>query len=277
MRPHSSKIAAACIALAGIALSGCGDSAAYSGPELNDHEASTLDCHSGESPPALGLMTSLPLIWPLGAEFEAIARGEVDRPWQNVVISQCFTIVPLDTLSPIAAIDPALPDADPIAGLNYLAVIQPRGLSPADNVALDDWVRAGGRLLLVLDPMLTGEYAVPLGDPRRPNDTALIPPVVKRWGLSISFDESAQSGDHLHGRNLDDHSGVLAYGTISRTDASDIKCEIGALEVRATCEVGDGRVTLYADAAIFEHRDGAGADGGQNAKAIRALMQYSFR
>ena len=63
------------------------------------------------------------------------------------MIEARYTLQPLDTLSPVPALSPDAPDTDPLAGLERLAVIQPRGLSPADNVALDQWVRGGGRLL----------------------------------------------------------------------------------------------------------------------------------
>ena len=113
-------------------------------------------------------MTSLPLYWPADAALADIAAGTAPPPWQRRAIEADYRLVPLDTLSPIPALSPDAPDTDPLAGLGLLAVIQPRGLSPADNVALDDWVRRGGRLLMALDPALTGDYEAPLGDPRRP-------------------------------------------------------------------------------------------------------------
>ncbi len=119
--------------------------------------------------PRLGLHTGLPLYRPLGLGVEAMVRGNGDVPWQRRAFERSNTLVPLDTLAPAPGLLPEDPPVDPLAGLERLAVIQPRALSPADNVALDDWVKAGGRLLLVLDPMLTGDYDLPIGDPRHPN------------------------------------------------------------------------------------------------------------
>lgn len=210
-----------------------------------------------QATPALGLMTSLPLYWAEGASLADIAAGTAALPWQRRAIETRYRIVPLDTLSPIPALSPGGPETDPLKGLERLAVIQPRGLSPADNVALDSWVRGGGRLLLVLDPVLTGEYAAPLGDPRRPVDAALIPPVVERWGLSISLpaDETAQG----HVGKVD----LLPAGAKACTQTGS---------AIAQCRIGKGEVTLIADAALFEHAELAGEGGEEIARVLTAAF-----
>lgn len=209
------------------------------------------------APAPLGLMTSLPLYWPLGAGLEDIAAGTAPAPWQRAAIEARYALVPLDTLSPIPALSPDQPDSDPLAQLDRLAVIQPRGLSPADNVALDAWVREGGRLLLALDPALTGEYDLPLGDPRRPTDSALIPPVVARWGLAVSFDEAqpvAVARQALAGA-------ALPLALPGQITAQGGDCTVLAQGAAARCRVGKGQVTLIADAALFEHPELAGKGG----------------
>ncbi len=219
----------------------------------------------------LGLMSSLPLYWPLGADMTAIADGSAEVPWQRQALSGDYAIEPLDTLSPIPALSPDAPGTDPLKGLTRLAVIQPRGLSPADNVALDDWVRAGGRLLLVLDPVLTGDYDLPLGDPRRPADTALILPVVKRWGLAVSFDE-AQAPAVIQSRLGAALLPLELPGRIAITDPAAAQCTMLAGSAAARCRVGKGQVTLIADAALFEHSELAGEGGG----ALRALVRAAL-
>jgi hypothetical protein len=216
----------------------------------------------------LGLMTSLPLYWPEGAGIAAIASGNAALPWQRNAIEQAYVVQPLDTLSPIAALSPDMPETDPLAGLDRLAVIQPRGLSPADNVALDRWVRSGGRLLLALDPALTGHYDGALGDPRRPVDNAAIPPVVARWGLAISFDDAQEPGVSTGSLGAAVLPMALS-GRVSITAAPDAKCTLAAGGAAATCKVGKGRVTLIADAAMFEHRELAG-DAGSTLRAVLA-------
>lgn len=216
-------------------------------------------------------MTSLPLYWPADAALADIAAGTAPPPWQRRVIEARYRIVPLDTLSPIPALSSDAPDTDPLAGIGRLAVIQPRGLSPADNVALDTWVRNGGRLLLALDPALTGDYEAPLGDPRRPVDAALIPPVVARWGLAVSFDEAQPLGALTV--PFGEASLPLALpGRITRAGAAGKDCTLLAQKTVATCRVGKGRVTLIADAALFEHPELAGEDGAAIAALLAAAL-----
>lgn len=246
---------------------------------------------------ALGVMTSLPLLFPLGGDFAAVTRGTSEVPWLGESLGRVFDIRALDTLSEIAAIDPDKPSTDPLAGLDRLVIIQPRGLSPADNVALDDWVRAGGHLLLALDPALSGHYDVAIGDPRHPSVTALIPPVVARWGLRMRFDPD---------QPRESRAAAFPGGSIPLLLAGEFValkagqqgdgCSILAEGAMARCTIGTGRVTLLADAAVFEHDRGSGhaqgrsegvnaqtgagdhyaGDHGEQAEALEALLAYAF-
>ena len=269
--PHrrNSNIVAGALLGAGLcaALGACGASATPEAPP----EAPLTEAAAAR--PALGLMTSLPLYWPLGADSGAIASGRAAVPWQRSALEQAFSLTPLDTLSPMPGLAADAPEVDPLAGLHRLAVIQPRGLSPADNVALDTWVQGGGRLLLVLDPMLTGEYDLPLGDPRRPAEVALIPPVVARWGMKVSYAEpdteagvvAASTATLPDGRILP----LADPGTLALLPEGKARCTLaGKSGVMATCRIGKGTVTLIADAALFEHPELA----GENGTALRALV-----
>lgn len=224
------------------------------------------------SQPPLGLMSSLPLYWPADAALADIAAGTAPLPWQRRAIETRYRIVPLDTLSPVLTVSPDAPETDPLTGLQRLAVIQPRGLSPADNVALDDWVRAGGRLVLVLDPALTGDYAPPLGDPRRPVDSALIPPVVARWGLTITFDET-QPLEPVTAPFAEGSLPLALPGRIAIAGAAGKACTLAADAAVAICRVGKGKVTLIADAALFEHPELAGEDGADLAALLAAALE----
>jgi hypothetical protein len=220
----------------------------------------------------LGLLTGLPLYLPLGADIGAIASGTASVPWQRQALERDYVLEPLDTLAPIPALSPRGAASDPLAGLTRLAVIQPRALSPADNVALDGWVRGGGHLLLVLDPMLTGEYDLPLGDPRRPSDGALIPPVVARWGMAVRFDE-AQSADATTRTLAGAVLPLVLAGEVTLEGPAAPDCTRMAEGAAATCRVGKGRVTLIADAAVFEHPELAGEGGATLRAAVRAGLE----
>lgn len=223
---------------------------------------------------SLGLMTSLPIYWPLGVGFDELIAEEGAVPIQRELLEKRFEIIPLDTLSPVGGIAEGGPEADPLARLDRLAVIQPRGLAPADNVALDKWVRGGGRLLLVLDPMLTGEYDLPLGDPQRPVDTALIPPVVKRWGVSVRFDENQAAERRLQIVNTP--LKVSLAGQIVLDETGKKNCSLLAEAVIARCLIGDGTVTLFTDAAVFENTERADQTGNSGQQPLPAFMDFAF-
>ncbi len=226
---------------------------------------------SDDALPELGLMTSLPLYWPLGAGVAELASAAASAPWQRAALEARHRLVLLDTLSPIAAPIPGAAETDPVAGLARLAVIQPRGLAPADNVALDNWVRGGGRLLLVLDPQLTGHYDLPLGDPRRPSQVALIPPVLARWGLAIRYDEQQD----LAGRSAAVGEGTIPLvlaGEVTLTADAARRCTLFAKGAAARCAVGKGQVAILADAAVFEAEE----PGDEARASLAALLAWAF-
>ena len=259
--PRPSRPAAALLTSTLLVLAGC--AAAPEAPAAAPRER-----------PALGLMTSLPLYWPLGAGIAELAAPDAPVPWQRGVLEAGHALVLLDTLTPVPGLTPEAPESDPLAGLERLAVIQPRGLSPADNVALDDWVRDGGRLLIALDPALTGDYDLPLGDPRRPVATALIPPVVKRWGLDV-FSPVFEDPATMATASPLPSGGMVplaAPGVIDIDRQGATRCTMMRGNALVTCRVGKGRVTLLADAAVFEHPELAGEAG----TAIAMLFATAF-
>ncbi|MEO9463591.1 MAG: hypothetical protein ABJ242_12755 [Marinomonas sp.] len=209
----------------------------------------------------LGLMTSLPIYWNEGDAFNDLSAENVQLPWVRATLEQRYRILPLDLLY-------AGEGAGSIDELDALAIIQPRGLSPADNAALDAWVRGGGHVLIVLDPLLSGEYDAPLGDPRHPTVSALVPPVVTRWGLSLSFDDAQDEVPRLV--QWDEVTvPVLVAGTLSQLKQGDPSakgdCALSAQGMFAQCKIGSGSAVIMADAALFEPRVG-------NAEAQDAIL-----
>lgn len=188
--------------------------------------------------PALALMGTIPIYWG-----EADGLGELLVPgdtghWARPVLEQRFRLVPLDYLS-----------ADALAQHHTLLLAQPRALSPEENVALDGWVRGGGSLLLFADPIMTGESRFNLGDRRRPQDVALLSPILSHWGLELRFDEGQEAGL----RFLDTGNDLVPVnlaGHFQRTQESG--CWVGREGLIATCWLGDGLAILVADAAVLD-------------------------
>lgn len=210
---------------------------------------------------AVGLFTSLPILW---RETESLGEqldGEARPHWAAAIISAEGAIRPLDAL--------VGPDGKlPLDQHSLLLIAQPRPLAPQENVALDNWVRRGGRVLLFADPMLTAPSIFALGDKRRPQDIALLSPILARWGLKLQFDESQPAGERsvaLLGAmmpvNLSGRFG-LRRGT---------RCELLAHALAARCRVGRGEVLAVADAALLE--SGTSGDEANRVSMLRRLLR----
>ena len=206
----------------------------------------------------VGLFTSLPILWSDSPELGAELRSDHSPHWARAVIAQRGPIDPLDTLT-----GPGL------ARLRRLVIAQPRPLGPTENVALDDWVRGGGHLLLLADPALTQESQFQLGDPRRPQAVALLSPILGRWGLDLLFDDRQVIGETSR-----DVLGLATPVNLPGRFATrgQANCRLWADGLAVTCAIGKGRVVALADAAVLESSD----PSGQRGKAIAALLDAAF-
>lgn len=166
--------------------------------------------------------------------------------------------MPIDVLSPQS-----------LRKIRALLIAQPRVLTPQENVALDNWVRAGGRLLLLADPALTEESAFPLGDPRRPQAVVLLSPILSRWGLDLVFDDRQPFGRHQR-EVMGVQVPVNLPGQLITRD--QVNCRLWGEGLAATCAIGQGRVVVVADAALLERDDPA----GQGGKALSWLLEAAF-
>jgi hypothetical protein len=200
-------------------------------------------CRAEEAPPPdaagprpeLGLMGTIPLYWGEAAGFGDTLSGGASAHWARAQLEGRYALHPLDTLS-----------EQSLAGLDFLLLAQPRALSGAENVALDAWVRAGGRLLLFADPLLTAESRFAIGDRRRPQGAILLSPILSHWGLQLEFDDSQPAGPAYVGEAA--RIPVALPGRFS--SAGDCAVEAGG--VLARCTIGEGRVVALADAAVLD-------------------------
>ncbi len=187
----------------------------------------------------IGLFTSLPLVWGEGDDLGNLLPGAQPPHRVRTALAKLGPLQPLDTLE---SLGPAL---------HRLVIAQPRPLSPAENIALDNWLRAGGRLLLLADPLLTEPSVYPLGDPRRPQDLVLLSPILQRWGLELTFDEQQPAGVRVIA--VAGPAVPVNLAGAWRTSGGQCRSEGDGLLV--TCQVGQGRVIALADAEVLAAQD----------------------
>ncbi|MXP25680.1 ABC transporter [Altererythrobacter indicus] len=188
----------------------------------------------------LALMGTIPIYWGEAADLADVINGTAEPHWARAVLEETYELEPVSLL-----------DAEVLSKQHNLLLAQPRALSPSENVALDDWVRDGGHVLIFADPMMTGHSNYPIGDRRRPQDVILLSPILQHWGLSLSFDESQSSGVQS-----DEDAGVslpvqLAGSFALQTAASGAECKLRFSGLLADCQIGAGRAMILADAALL--------------------------
>lgn len=222
-------------------------------------------CHAdepvpdGEALPELGLMGTIPIYWGEAGDFGEVLAGGENAHWARARLETGYRLSPLDTL-----------DASSLTGIDFLMLAQPRALSPAENVALDAWVRGGGRLLLFADPMLTGESRFAVGDRRRPQDVILLSPILDHWGLALAFDEDRPAGPVLV-RAADAAIPVNLPGSLDVRE-TEADCAILIPDVLAECRIGRGGALVLADAALLDlHEPHPGAAAALDWLTARAF------
>jgi hypothetical protein len=183
--------------------------------------------------PELGLMGTIPLYWGEAAAFGDALSGRATHHWARAQLEKRYSLRPLDTLS-----------ADSLAELDFLLLAQPRALSGPENVALDEWVRAGGHLMLFADPLLTGESRFAIGDRRRPQGAILLSPILGHWGLRLEFDDSQREGPAL----VDGRIPVNLPGAF----VSEGGCVTQSDGLLARCVIGEGQLLAVADSAVLD-------------------------
>lgn len=219
------------------------------------------DASSDQTKPELGLFTSLPIYWAESDSITETLDGSGPPHWARTALEADHRLVPLDTLS-----------TEGLGRLDRVIMAQPRPLAPAENVALDDWVRGGGRLLLLADPMLTEHSRFMVGDKRRPHDVALLSPILRRWGLELQFDEdqpeaerSVRFGGEAIPIQLAGEFQIIAAG-------APADCAIESDSLIARCRIGKGVALVVADAAVL----GAEREPGAAQAGLDRLMGAAF-
>lgn len=195
--------------------------------------------------PTLMLLTSLPLMFG-----EGLSLQQTGSPAAKALETRY-------RLVPISVADPA-----ELARGHLLLMAHPSAQPAEDLVALDKWVRGGGRLLLLADPMLEWPSQRPLGDALRPPPMFMDTGLLAHWGLKLlAPDERGRATKMVAGFKVVTASpGELAGG-----------CRISSDRLVAHCGIGNGKATIIADADLLDAaRLGAGA--AHNLDAVLAEL-----
>ena len=218
--------------------------------------------------PLLGVFTTLPIVWNEASSPAEMLDAHQPKPWPRTALEAEFRLLPLNTLLKLDH-------------LQDLLIAQPRPFAPQENVALDAWVRGGGHLLLFADPMLTAHSRFALGDPRRPQDIALLSPILAHWGLELRYDEAQPLGvREIAESRLPPNSPlnlpVNLSGHWATHPGATARCQIEQAGLVASCKIGSGHVLLVADAALFEPDPETDVAVAGHAEALRGLSIRAF-
>ena len=211
---------------------------------------------------SIGLMSALPLFWHEESSPSAMISGKDQRAPLVTALAAHHKVKPLDVL-----------DAAGLKRIEVLILAQPRLLQPGELVALDSWIRRGGRALIFADPELAWPSDLPLGDRRRAPLISLLDPLYRHWGLSLDGPSDHNHADPINAEIAGHSVTLTAPGRWqASTDSGDCRFESGGLV--ADCQLGSGRVILVADADLLDGRVWAEAkvDGSQAVLALVARL-----
>ncbi len=191
--------------------------------------------------PTLLLLTSLPLFF--GEDFSLVHAGS---PALKALETR-YHVLPINLADP--------PD---LAKAKLLLMAQPQAQAPQDLVALDSWVRRGGRLILLADPMLEWPSKLPLGNPARPPPMFVDTGLLAHWGLRLDTpDERGPAERALGGDKIFTLSPGALFGV----------CPISKDRLVARCRIGSGEAIVIAD-ADFLNIAGLGPRASRNLEGL---------
>ncbi|MFZ2998078.1 DUF4350 domain-containing protein [Sphingobium sp.] len=185
--------------------------------------------------PKLAVITGLPLFW--AEPGQGAEHGPADAPIITVLRTR-FTVKPMDDLAQLEK-----------TGAKLLLLAQPRSLSPAGLIVIDRWVRDGGTVLVLSDPLLRWPSALPLGDRRRAPSASLLAPLLTHWGFRADYVRDGEVRYVTPDQDLVTVSGIQVF----QTDIDDGRVESGDGFVRRK-RIGRGMVVVVGDADLLDDR-----------------------
>jgi hypothetical protein len=183
--------------------------------------------------PVLLLLTSLPIVF--GEELSLQSSGSPTL----AKLDEKFRVIPIATAS----------ERELQQG-KLLLMAQPLAQPAEDLVALDDWVRRGGRLVLLADPLLERPDSRDLSDSTRPPPMFMDTGLLAHWGLRLDAPDQRGPGEAIIGERT---VSTLSSGRLHGS------CAISSDKVVARCTIGSGVAVVIADADFID-QDEAGKD-----------------
>lgn len=186
--------------------------------------------------PAVTMLTGLPLRWSASGDIGAmIAEGASDDP----------ALARLEAAGPVSLVDSLVDHVPPPGGTLLLA--HPRALAPQELVAIDAYVRGGGRAVILADALTGWPARYPLGDPRNPPITSLLTPLLDHWGVTLGAAPAGAGKPHP----VDVGGMRLRLFGAGRFDRLPPRCRAFAGRRVAQCPIGKGEAWLVGDADLL--------------------------
>jgi hypothetical protein len=199
------------------------------------HEPAPIAPRPTSARPTLLLLTSLPLMF--GEDFSLEGGGSAALK----ALETRYRVVPI-----------SVADGADLAKGRLLLMAHPLAQTAENLVVLDSWVRRGGRVMLLADPMLEWPSKRALGDPLRPPPMFADTGLLAHWGLRLDAPEArGPKSAELDGYEIVTASPGALFGS----------CRIGGDRLVARCRIGKGKATIIADADLLDPDDlGKGAE-----------------
>ncbi|ARS27461.1 hypothetical protein [Sphingomonas sp. KC8] len=201
---------------------------------LAGYERAALDL-AGPPPrairPEVMVLSGLPLLWSEGGVTATLAGGA--SPASVAELGRAYSLRPLATVQP-----------DMLARGRLLLIAQPR-IDAAGLVAIDAWVRSGGRALILSDPDPRWPSRLAPDDPARPPGSAPLAPLLAHWGLTLAPDRAMPLG--MRTIRWAEQDFRIRPGAPGRLTAQDRACRVSGGGLIADCAIGAGRAVVLAD------------------------------
>ena len=175
--------------------------------------------------PPLMLLTTLPLVFPEHFQLNAPASPVLKA------LQSRYHVLPI-----------SVADAAELDHRRLLLMAQPQAQPAEALVDLDNWVRAGGRVLLLADPALEWPSDRPLGSLLRPPFSFADTGLLAHWGLRL------EAPDHLAPAETKVDGLELSARSPGKLVATNHDCSVDSGGFVARCRIGSGEATVIADA-----------------------------